>query len=126
METLEAENVELRAENVKLKTHFKNLKLTVENLEKKIQSKQEEICEEVEPKVSSPKTKRSSANEKRSETISNKNGKTLTKPLPTTCAELRARGHFADGIYLLADPNTDQINAYSCEFLSAVDSKAQR
>ena len=101
-------------------------KLKVENLEKKIQSKQEEICEEVEPKVSSPKTKRSPASDKKSQAISNKNGKALTKPLPTTCAELRARGHFADGIYLLADPDTNQINAYSCEFLSAVDSKAQQ
>lgn len=125
METLEAENVEIRAENVKLKTNFKKLKLKVENLKKNIQSKQEEICEEVEPKVSFPKTKRSPANDKKSQTISNNNGKALTKPLPTTCAGLRARGHFADGIYLLADPATNQINAYSCEFLSAVDSKAQ-
>jgi len=123
MEALEAENVELRAENVKPKTNFKKLKLKVENLEKKIQSKQEEICEEVEPKVFSPKTKRSPASAKKSQNISNKNGKALTKPLPTTCVELRARGHFADGIYLLADSDTNQINAYSCEFLSAADSK---
>ncbi len=130
METLEAENVEFREENVKLKTNFKKLKLKVENLEKKIQSKQEELCEKVEPKVSFPKTKRSpeidknkKTKQKKSQNISNKNGKALTKPLPTTCVELRARGHFADGIYLLADSDTNQINAYSCEFLSAADSK---
>jgi len=123
MEALEAENVDIRADNVKLKANFKKLKLKIESLEKIIESKEGESCEQVEPKLSSSKKKRSPASNKKSEKNSNKNTKALINPLPTTCKELRARGHFADGIYLLADPLTNQINAYSCEFPRADSGK---
>lgn len=125
VEALEAENVELRADNVKLKARFKNLKLKVKSLEKMVQSKGEETCEQVELNNSSSKKKRSvAASSKKSPTTStSKNSRALTKPLPTSCRDLRAQGHFADGIYLLADLAKNQIMAYFCEFLSAVDSK---
>ncbi len=124
VEALEAENVELRADNVKLKARFKNLKLKVESLEKMVQSKGEETCEQVESNNSSSKKTRSvAASSKKSSKTSKKNSRALTKPLPTSCQDLRAQGHFADGIYLLADSAKNQIMAYFCEFLSAVDSK---
>ncbi len=123
MQALEAENSELKADNIKLKESFKKLKLKVGSLEKMVKSKEKETCEEVESNISSPMKKRSLPSKQKSQKPSNKNTKMLTNPLPTTCKELRKRGHFADGIYLLADPGTNQIRAYSCEFLSAVDSK---
>lgn len=122
MKVLETENAEIRAENAKLKEHFSELKTKVESLEKMVQSK-DETCEQVESNISSPKKKRSLPSNKKSQKTSNKNTLALAKPLPTSCKELRGRGHFADGIYLLADQDTNQIRAYSCEFVSAVDSK---
>ena len=39
--------------------------------------------------------------------------------LPTSCQELRKKGHFADGVYLVLDKQTNKIRALLCAFPGA-------
>jgi len=45
--------------------------------------------------------------------------------IPTSCDELRTKGHFANGVYLVLNEETNKIDAVLCQFLGAKQSKVE-
>lgn len=103
------------SENEELKAHVKELKSQVEELTKKLKSKHEETSDS---NCSSPKQQN---------TISRKKSQNKsTKDAQLSCEDLRKRGHFADGIYLVEHPmESKKTQAVYCQFKGAGNSKIQ-
>jgi len=87
---------------------------------KKILLLEKEISR-LNPPVISPKPT-DSCTKKVDKAASEKNKKSLAL-LPTTCEGLRKSGHFANGVYLVMNEETNKIEAVFCQFLGAKQSK---
>ena len=108
-----------------MKSEIKELKS--ENIEWKVQlSKQNEKILLLENKITKPKpfghskqTDLYVGNKAVSKKNENPSSIIDLSLLPKNCTELRAKGHFADGVYLVLNEETGKIDALLCGFPGA-------
>ncbi len=59
-------------------------------------------------------------------TKTNKKPSSKALSLPKSCQELRSKGHFADGVYLVVNEDTNKIDAVLCGFPGAKQGNKSR
>jgi len=105
----------MKSENEQMKAHLSQQGEKILLLEKNI-SELESLVIALKPTASCSKNMGNVESKKK------RRSSPRASALPKTCQELRTSGHFADGVYLVINEETNKIEAIFCQFLTAARS----